>query len=145
MIDILECLTKTLNTKDWSIALWLQEHYIAPFGRVDRLDGLVVTHADDVPMIKLAYGRFVELEGLRSIVQKLWVPGLEPAYLVTVENEDAVKIPALPKRYVHAVWRGSNMYYRNDREVAKKGVNMGYWKDEAGWGRMIWRVPDQNG
>jgi hypothetical protein len=43
VIDMLECLSMTTRTTDYELILWLQAHYIEPFGRIERLDGLVVT------------------------------------------------------------------------------------------------------
>ncbi|CAO2648606.1 Nn.00g078730.m01.CDS01 [Neocucurbitaria sp. VM-36] len=144
LIDILEHISATSSKKDWSIALWLQEHYIAPFGRVERLDGLVVTHTEDIAMIKLAYERYVEFVGPGVMVQRLWVPGLEPTY-VPARSGSEVKIPALPRHFGQMVWRASDMYYKNGVEVTRQGLGMGDWKDELGWDRKIWMVPDQSG
>jgi hypothetical protein len=40
---MLEYLSRTALSADYELVLWLQTHYIEPFGRVDRLDGIVVT------------------------------------------------------------------------------------------------------
>lgn len=40
--DMLEYLSLTKVTSDYGIVIWLQAHYIEPFGRIERLDGLVV-------------------------------------------------------------------------------------------------------
>jgi hypothetical protein len=40
--DMLEYLSLTKVTSDYGIVLWLNAHYIEPFGRIERLDGLVV-------------------------------------------------------------------------------------------------------
>lgn len=47
MIDLLECLSHTTQKTDYAFVLWLQSHYIEPFGRIERLDGLVVTQEED--------------------------------------------------------------------------------------------------
>lgn len=43
IIDMLEYLSHTAREADRALVLWLQKHYIEPFGRVDRLDGLIVS------------------------------------------------------------------------------------------------------
>jgi hypothetical protein len=48
VIDMLERLSTTTRTSDYAIVLWLQAHFIEPFGRVERLDGLVVTKEEDL-------------------------------------------------------------------------------------------------
>jgi hypothetical protein len=48
VIDMLECLSTTSRTSDYAIVLWLQAHYIEPFGRIERLDGLVVEEDEDL-------------------------------------------------------------------------------------------------
>jgi hypothetical protein len=48
VIDMLEHLSGTSTTSDYSMVLWLQAHYIEPFGRIERLDGMVVTEEDDM-------------------------------------------------------------------------------------------------
>jgi len=40
--DMLEYLSLTKVTNDYGIVLWLQAHYVESFGRIERLDGLVV-------------------------------------------------------------------------------------------------------
>jgi hypothetical protein len=42
LIDMLEYLNVTIRTSDHALVLWLHAHYIEPFGRIERLDGLVV-------------------------------------------------------------------------------------------------------
>ncbi|KAF1844635.1 uncharacterized protein K460DRAFT_95438 [Cucurbitaria berberidis CBS 394.84] len=140
VIDILEHLSGTSRQRDWSIALWLQEHYIIPFGRVERLDGLIVGSMDDMDMIHLAHERYVELIGLRVTVQRLWVPGLEPTY-IEPGSRGPVQVPALPTRFQQIVWRASDMYSRNGIQVPRKGQSAGEWTDELGWDRKIWMVP----
>jgi hypothetical protein len=43
IIGMLECLSRTTLSTDYELVLWLQAHYIEPFGRVEMLDGIVVT------------------------------------------------------------------------------------------------------
>jgi hypothetical protein len=44
VIDMLEHLSQTTRTPDYALTLWLEQHYIKPFGRIDRMDGLIVTN-----------------------------------------------------------------------------------------------------
>jgi hypothetical protein len=47
IIDMLELFSRTGEDYDYKLVLWLQMHYISPFGRIERLDGLVVTKDED--------------------------------------------------------------------------------------------------
>lgn len=44
VIDMLEYLSQTTRTSDYALTLWLEKHYIKPFGRIDRMDGLIITN-----------------------------------------------------------------------------------------------------
>ena len=48
IIDMMESLSSTGKVNDYALVLWLQEHYVVPFGRIERLDGLVVTDKEDL-------------------------------------------------------------------------------------------------
>jgi hypothetical protein len=47
VIDLLECLSASTRTPDYALFLWLKAHYVEPFGRIERLDGLVVAETQD--------------------------------------------------------------------------------------------------
>ncbi|KAH7392798.1 hypothetical protein BKA66DRAFT_606758 [Pyrenochaeta sp. MPI-SDFR-AT-0127] len=142
LIDILEYLSATQRPIDWGLSLWLQENYIAPFGRVERLDGLVVASMQHRDMITLAHEWYIDFTGERAKVQRLWVPGLEPTY--NMNREKSLKLPSPPRRFEQTVWRASDMYYQNGVERKRKGRSLGEWKDELGWERKIW-MAGQNG
>lgn len=42
VIDMLEHLSQTTQHSDYALTVWLEKHYVKPFGRIDRLDGLIV-------------------------------------------------------------------------------------------------------
>lgn len=140
VIDILECLTTTAQPEDWSLALWLQRHYVEPFARIERLDGLVVESSSHVEMIQLAHNRFVDLMGDEVRVQRLWVPGLEPTYTV---NTTATIIPDLPRRFERKFWRASEMYYKHGFELRRKGRCLGMWRDQSRWQRTLWTAQEE--
>lgn len=48
VIDMLEYLSQTGTGRNYVYVRWLLKEYILPFGRIDRLDGLVVKHEDDL-------------------------------------------------------------------------------------------------
>ena len=48
VIDMLECFSATNQMSDYELVQWLQAHYIEPFGRIERLDGLVITDKKDM-------------------------------------------------------------------------------------------------
>jgi hypothetical protein len=163
VIEMLECLSTTTRTSDYKLILWLQTHYIDPFGRIERLDGLVVTESKDMcvsssfhlpdttepctnPTISsedldLAYERYIEVQGSRTRAQKLWVPGLEPTY--RTYTSDVESIPALPRHTEYKKWRASDMYYNDGIEVKRKGKFECNWTDERKWDRTIWSVVDK--
>lgn len=47
VIDMLEYLSVTAEPSDYAFVMWLHRHYIQPFGRIERLDGLLVMHDED--------------------------------------------------------------------------------------------------
>lgn len=144
LIDILEHLSGTQQKMDWSLSLWLQEHYIAPFGRVERLDGLVVASKNHMALIILAHEWYIDFMGKLAKVQRLWVPGLEPTYIMN-GGGSPLTVPALPRWFQQKVWRASDMYYKNGIEVKRKGCSLGEWKDEMGWHRRLWMAPGETG
>jgi hypothetical protein len=42
VIDMLEMLSRTRYEYDQEVVQWLTEHYVKPYGKFDRVDGLVV-------------------------------------------------------------------------------------------------------
>jgi hypothetical protein len=136
LIDILESLSTTANVADSAYTQWLHTHYIEPFGLVDRLDGLVVQHADDSGILIGAYERYIEFLGSGSLArkQKLWVPGLEPVH----GSINTMALPQRPGRFYQQPWRSIEASYKDGKKVEKKGIRLGPWKDEAKWERVIW-------
>lgn len=137
---MLECLSATADLDDWAIALWLQDHYITPFARVERLDGLIVSSPTYLAMINHAHERYIELVGERARVQRLWVPGLEPTYAFGGKIPRHA-FPEVPSNYQQKNWVGSEMYYKNGVEVPRKGVLVEHRNDEMNWERKIWMAP----
>jgi hypothetical protein len=163
IIDMLECLSTTTRTSDYELVLWLQTHYIEPFGRIERLDGLIVTEPKDMcvsssfhlpdttrpyadptissEILYIAYEHYIEVQGLRTRAQGLWVPGLEPTYRTYTNSVES--IPALPRHTEYKKWGASDMYYKNGIEVKRKGKFRCNWTDERNWDRTIWSATDE--
>ncbi|KAH7073910.1 hypothetical protein BKA63DRAFT_604208 [Paraphoma chrysanthemicola] len=138
VIDLLECLSRTTQTPDYALVLWLKAHYVEPFGRIERLDGLVVTETQDLMFIHRAHERFIDVQGYRSKQHKLWVPGLEPVHEVNTQGQ----LPqSVPRNTEYKAWRAGDMYFKNGLEVARKGKLEGTFLDKSRWERRIWSVP----
>jgi hypothetical protein len=159
VIDMLEYLSITPNTSDYALVLWLETHYIEPCGRIERLDGIVVTNEVDwcvmclVMSFNLAltvlmrsailahcYERYIELQGENTRAQKLWVAGLEPTH--HVPSAASISIPGVPRNTEYKKWKASDMYYKNGLEVERKARFESSWVDTNRWDRTIWSVPD---
>ncbi|KAL5121488.1 hypothetical protein ACEQ8H_000560 [Pleosporales sp. CAS-2024a] len=138
IIDMLECLSRTIDPKDYALAIWLQKHYIEPFGRIERLDGLVVTERDR-SILGYTYERFIDLQGERARAQKLWVPGLEPH--LALPSPCYVQVPAMPANTEYKQWSANDMYFKNGIEVKRKAILERRCKDANHWDRTIWRAP----
>ncbi|KAF1918113.1 hypothetical protein BDU57DRAFT_410384, partial [Ampelomyces quisqualis] len=133
VIDMLEYLSLTAHASDYVFVMWLQRHYIQPFGRIERLDGLLVTHDQDLEILHHAYERYIASQSPRTRLQRLYVPGLEPRFL---PPPSAIKLEDEGPPY--NAWRASEMYFKNGNEVKRKGVCEGLWVDERKWDRMLW-------
>ncbi|KAH7089529.1 hypothetical protein FB567DRAFT_618742 [Paraphoma chrysanthemicola] len=138
VIDLLECLSRTTREPDYALVLWLKAHYIEPFGRIERLDGLVVTETQDHMFIHRAHERFIDVQGYRSKQHKLWVTGLEPIDEIITQG----RLPqSVPRNTEYEAWRASDMSFKNGIEVARKGKFEGTFLDKSKWERKIWSVP----
>lgn len=154
LLDLLTQLTCHPSPYDYRLFAWLQKHYLAPFGTVDRLDGLVVkTYMHNV-LIRRAHICFLALLGADAAGQRLWVPGLEPRYTDWAGTKQAQQKSAteaavaleldmpvdMEGEWKGEVWMGrweaSEMYARGE---GKKGICEEHFKDERGWERVVWR------
>ncbi|KAF2826276.1 hypothetical protein CC86DRAFT_292942, partial [Ophiobolus disseminans] len=135
IIDIIECLSTTGEIYDYEVALWLRTHYVEPFGRIDGLDGLVVTEKEHLDPLLLAYERFINIEGKLALAQRLWVPGLEP---IQQTPHQCFKFPELPGLSERKKWRAGEAFVKNGLTVQQRGTCEGGWRDERNWKRMIW-------
>jgi hypothetical protein len=86
------------------------------------------------------YERYVEIQGERTRAQRLWVPGLEPAYQSYSTGHEA--IPEISRRCAYKPWIGSEMYYNHGVEVKREGRFEGNWTDEKKWDRLVWSAAD---
>jgi hypothetical protein len=158
IIDMLEYISSTANLTGHSLVIWLQEHYISPLARIERLDGLIVTYAEDLyactspsnsrnkccphnyysEYLHIAYERYIDLQGELARKEPLFVPGLEP--VVFTPQYSMGFIPDPPRNTGMHKWRASDMYYKNGFEVKRKSQDEGYWKDTNNWDRWLWNV-----
>ncbi|EAT91297.2 hypothetical protein SNOG_01648 [Parastagonospora nodorum SN15] len=138
--DMLEHLSLTKITSDYAIVIWLQAHYIEPFGRIERLDGLVVNDEPNRVNLEHAYERYVSVLGGFTRDQKLWVPGLEPTNPLR-RHGGKVTIPETPLNIEYKDWRASEIFSKNGHEVMRKSKFESSWTDANRWSRTIWSAP----
>jgi hypothetical protein len=89
-----------------------------------------------------AYDRYIEVQGERTSAQRLWVPGLEPAYQSYTTGHET--IPEIPRRCAYKPWIGSEIYYKHGIEIIREGRFEGSWTDENKWDRLVWSAADTN-
>ncbi|KAH7412120.1 hypothetical protein DE146DRAFT_771989 [Phaeosphaeria sp. MPI-PUGE-AT-0046c] len=130
IIDMLEHLSQTARVDDYALVLWLQKHYIEPFGRIDRLDGLIVANDTHLLTLHVAYERYIEMTSEVTRAQSF-----------SFENLPTT----VPKKTEFKKWWGSEMYAKNGVAVEKKRVFVGVWTDAKKWERKLWTAPIANG
>jgi hypothetical protein len=132
-----ENISRQTRKEDAALVEWLLNYYVEPFGCIHRRDGLVIQHPDDIGIIQLAHNRYVGLKGPNSIIEQLWVPGLEPTYFWQGEAE----VPPMtgPRRL--GPWNPAEMQVKYFNPVERKGVLLGPLLDANEWEREIWTLP----
>ncbi|KAF2800448.1 hypothetical protein K505DRAFT_1165 [Melanomma pulvis-pyrius CBS 109.77] len=127
------------NETDQNISLWLEDNYIRPFKRIDRLDGLVVRDGLEMASIVYAHKRYTVIfpmpAGSGLPPQRLWVPGLEPTYSPS-GGENLIKFTEIQAP------RGGFQDFEMYKAYKKRsGTFLGTIKDNNGWTRALWEAP----
>ncbi len=143
LIDMMETLSDTKCPEDWALVCWMMDHYIFPFGRVERLDGLVGQSAEDIHLLIYSRLRYDEIIGGEMIRrQSLWVPGLEPRqnYLQPTKS---FQLPTLPRGYQPVPWYAEEMFSKHGVQRKRKGLLISDWTDGWGWQRKLWTLQEK--
>jgi hypothetical protein len=142
--DMLEDLSYSTNPKHERMCLWLQEHYVTPFGRFHTGDGLVIRSSDDLNMIATTHYMWIKVKGRKVETDVFFVPELEPRVLEAGYQQIGMdRLPPLPRMHTHENWYAGPMQYKEGRVDLRerKGTMVeGHWTDGMGWEREIWTV-----
>jgi hypothetical protein len=142
LIDMAEHLSRTLSTPDWALSLWLQTHYIDPFIRINRLDGIIVPSEAHMIMLCWAHQNYCVVDPMPEDwlpPQILWVPGLEPMDVLG-KSEIELEEPVWERRRGQEVFEASDMY---GRKREREGKCLGVFTDALGWLRELWELPEK--
>jgi len=143
LIDMACNLSRSIFPLNWALSLWIQHHYIDPFNRINRLDGIIVASNEDMNMLLWAHQKYCLLSPygagwLPPLPPVLWVPGLEP--LSRRECEIGLEVDQVEweTEAVQVIFEGAEMY---GRKGERGGVHMGGFVDGLGWERELWELP----
>lgn len=150
VIDMLEHFSNIPYLSAERSAHWLKTHYLDPFQRIERLDGLVVRSAMDASRLWKIYDQYIQAINLATALNEtLWMPGFEPIHSyvwpgatntwITIEGGMSdMKIE--PER-----WTASDMYRKNGEKTKRAGTFVSEGRDARGWMRQIWTAEIKRG
>jgi hypothetical protein len=126
------------------VCVWL-DAFVARFGRIHNLDGLIVTNPQDIHMLMLAHRFWLGIKGAPAEGDIFWVPGLEPLENIDPNWEARAKIdlPKLLSTYSQKPWNAGEVQYLHGTSIERprKGKMVGKIQDDGmQWEWNIWRA-----